>query len=234
VFLFAVKDAPVKVVQVRLENLWKRIRRITLTYYAEWVLGNTRDTMQQYIVPEYNEKHHALLARNPYNTEFKSRVAFVAANKELHGLTADRTEFLGRMGSLKDPAALKRIGLGGTVQPGLDPCAAVQLHIDLHPGMSEEVFFLIGQGADRQEALELIEQFQKPRRVEAAWRDATAFWDALLGTVTVRTPDPGMDLLLNRWLLYQDLSCRIWARAALYQSSGAFGFRDQLQDVMAW
>jgi cyclic beta-1,2-glucan synthetase len=233
--IFAVKDAPVKVVQVRLENVWKRIRRITVTYYAEWVLGNTRDTMQQYIVPEYDEEHHTLLARNPYNTEFGSRVAFLAANKNLHGLTADRAEFLGRMGSLKDPAALKRIGLGGTVQPGLDPCAALQLHVDLHPGTSEEVFFLIGQGTDRQEALQLVKQYQKPGEVEAAWRGANTFWDALLGTVTVRTPDPGIDLLLNRWLLYQDLSCRIWARAAaaLYQSSGAFGFRDQLQDVMA-
>jgi cyclic beta-1,2-glucan synthetase len=231
--LFAAPDEPVKVVQVRLENTWNRVRRITVTYYAEWALGSNREAMQQYIVPEYDTEHHALLARNPYNSEFGARVAFVAASKELHGLTADRSEFLGRMGSLKDPAALKRIGLGGTVQPGLDPCAAVQLHIDLYPGTSEEVFFLIGQGSDRQETRRLVKQFQDPGKVEGVWRAVTAFWDALLGAVTVQTPDLAMNLLLNRWLLYQALSCRVWGRSALYQSSGAFGFRDQLQDVTA-
>jgi len=231
--LFAAQDTPVKIVQLRLENKWTHPRRITATFYAEWVLGVTRDAAQQYIVSEFDSDHQALLARNCYNTEFGERVAFVAASKRLHGLTADRTEFLGRMGNLSRPAALDRIGLASAVEPGLDPCAALQLHIDLKPGESEQVFFLVGEGANRDEALRLIEQHQNVEQIEATWNRASESWDNLLGAVQVQTPDPAMNLLLNRWLLYQTLACRVWARSAFYQSSGAFGFRDQLQDVMA-
>lgn len=231
--LFAVPDAPVKVVQLHLENTWNRTRRITATFYVEWVLGVTRDTTQQYIVSEFDGDYQALLARNSYNTEFGERVAFVAASKRLHGLTADRAEFLGRMGSITYPTALNRVGLASSVQPGLDPCAALQLHIDLKPGESEEIFFLVGEGANRAEALRLIEQYQTAGQIEATWVRVNQSWDELLGAVQVQTPDPAMDLVLNRWLLYQTVSCRLWARSAFYQSSGAFGFRDQLQDAMA-
>ncbi len=231
--LFAAQDAPVKVVQLRLENTWTHTRRITATFYAEWVLGVTRDSAQQYVVSEFAGDHLALLARNCHNAEFGERVAFVAASKRLHGLTADRAEFIGRLGSISQPAALDRIGLASAVEPGLDPCAALQLHIDLKPGESEEIFFLVGEGANREEALQLIERHQKAERVEATWQRVNEFWNNLLGSVQVQTPDLAMNLLLNRWLLYQTLSCRMWARSAFYQSSGAFGFRDQLQDVMA-
>ena len=231
--LFAAPDAPVKVVHLRLENTWERHRRITATFYAEWVLGTHRDAEQQYIVPEYDAETTALLARNAYNEEFGQRVALVVASQEPHGLTADRTEFLGREGSLRHPAALNRIGLDSRVEPGLDPCAAVQIHIELTPGEEKEFFFLLGQGENRDHALQLVQQYRDAEQVEAAWEAATGFWDELLGTVTVETPEPALDLLLNRWLLYQALSCRLWARSALYQSSGAFGFRDQLQDVLS-
>jgi cyclic beta-1,2-glucan synthetase len=231
--LFVAPDAPVKIVHLRLENTRGRVRRITATFYVEWVLGATRDVTQQYVVPEFDAANKALLAHNAYNEEFGERVAFVAASRDLHGLTADRAEFLGREGGLDRPAALDRIGLAGTVQAGLDPCAALQVHLDLNPGETQEVFFLLGQGADRQEAIRLIERYRNPASVEAACEGATALWDSLLGTVAVQTPDPAMDVLLNRWLPYQALSCRVWGRSALYQSSGAFGFRDQLQDVMA-
>jgi cyclic beta-1,2-glucan synthetase len=140
---------------------------------------------------------------------------------------------LGRLGSRAQPAALGRIGLSGAVQPGLDPCAALQVHIDLDAGVSEEIWFLLGQGANREEAVALARRFQQVEAIDAAWEETQTFWDDLLSTVQVRTPDPAMDLLLNRWLLYQSLACRIWGRSAVYQSSGAFGFRDQLQDVMA-
>ncbi len=231
--VFAVPDAPVKVVQLWLENAWNRNRRVTVTYYAEWVLGPDRDVHQQYIVPEFNAVSNALLARNPYNEEFGERVAFLSASKEPHGLTADRTEFLGRGGNLCRPAALDRVGLTSRVEAGLDPCAALQVHVWLAPGETEEVFFLLGQGADRQETLQLIERYQNPAQVKAAWESVNELWDRLLSAAVVQTPDPEMDLLLNRWLLYQTLSCRVWGRSALYQSSGAFGYRDQLQDVMA-
>jgi cyclic beta-1,2-glucan synthetase len=231
--LFVPPDAPVKIIQLRLENATQRPRRITATFYAEWVLGVTRADATPFVIPKFDDASQALLARNPWHPDFAGRVAFAAANKRLHGLTADRSEFLGRLGSLTQPAALSRIGLSGTVQAGLDPCAALQLHIDLPPGGSEEVWFLLGQGADRAEAVALATRFQDPDQVQCGWLALTGFWDDLLGAVQVHTPDPAMDLLLNRWLLYQSLSCRIWGRSAFYQPSGAFGFRDQLQDVMA-
>ena len=231
--LFAAPDAPIKIAHLRLQNLWGRPRRITVTYYAEWVLGTTRDISQLHIIPEFKSDRNALLASNHFNTEFGERVAFLAANKKLHGLTADRTEFLGRTGSMCAPAALGRIGLASTVHAGLDPCAAIQLHVDLAPGQVEEVYFLLGEGANREESLALIGEYQAPMQVELAWQEVHKLWDETLGTITVQTPDAGMDLMLNRWLLYQTLGCRLWGRTALYQSSGAFGFRDQLQDILA-
>ena len=231
--LFAALDSPVKIARLLLQNLWERPRRITVTYYSEWVLGTTRDTHQAHIMPEFDPDKHALLASNRYNSEFGERVAFLAANKKPHGVTTDRTEFLGRMGSLRTPAALGRIGLASAVNAGLDPCAAIQLHIDLAPGAAEEVFFLIGEGANRAESLALIGRVQAEGQIKTLWQAVGQQWDDILNNITVETPDPGMDLMLNRWLLYQTLTCRLWGRTGLYQSSGAFGFRDQLQDVLA-
>jgi len=231
--LFAAADAPVKVVQLRLENTWEVNRRLTATYYVEWVLGAHRSETQQYIVPEYDAGASALLARNTYHPEYGERVAFLSASEPPHGLTADRMEFLGPEGSLQQPAALERIGLSGRVETGLDPCGALQIHIELDPGETKEVFFLLGQGADRAEALGLIDHYQNLEEIENAWCEVNERWDDILGAVTVKTPDLAMDLLLNRWLLYQSLSCRVWGRSALYQSSGAYGFRDQLQDVLS-
>ncbi|NOT06222.1 MAG: hypothetical protein HOP27_16645 [Anaerolineales bacterium] len=231
--LFAAPDAPVKLAQLRLQNLWDRPRRVTVTYYAEWVLGTTRDTNQAHIMPEFDPEKNALLASNHFNSEFGERVAFLASNKMPHNITTDRTEFLGRMGSMRAPAALARIGLESSVNAGVDPCAVIQLHVDLAPGAMEEIFFLIGEGKDRAESLALIGQIQAAAGVEAIWQSVQKQWDEILNTITVETPDPTMDLMLNRWLMYQTLSCRMWGRTALYQSSGAFGFRDQLQDVMA-
>ena len=231
--IFAAVDSPVKIVHLRLENLWSCTRRITATYYAEWVLGTHRDTTQAFIVPEFDPALHALFVKNRYNQEFSESVAFLAANKKPHGLTADRNEFIGRLGDLKAPAALGRIGLASTVRAGLDPCAAIQLHVDLNPGQVEEIYFLLGEGKDERESKALISRFQAPGQVELVWQSVHQLWDDLLGKITVNTPEPGMDLMLNRWLLYQAVSCRLWGRTGLYQSSGAFGFRDQLQDVLA-
>ncbi len=231
--LFVAPDSPVKVIALRLENLWTRPRRLTATYYAQWVLGTDAEASSQYLVPEYEPEANVLLAHNPYSMEFNGRFAFLAASQPPHGLTTDRTEFLGRMGDMQRPAALTRVGLAGVVRVGLDPCAAIQLHVELKPGESKEVFFILGQATQREEALRLARRYQEPAQMETAWREARHRWDDLLASVTVSTPDPSMDLMLNHWLLYQALSCRMWARSALYQSSGAFGFRDQLQDAMA-
>jgi cyclic beta-1,2-glucan synthetase len=230
--LFAAPDAPVKIVHLRLENTWQRPRRITATYYAEWVLGTQRHITQPYLLSTYYPEQYALLARNPYNVEFGPAVAFLAANKKPHGLTTNRAEFLGRLGSWSHPAALGRIGLSDQVQAGADPGAVIQLHVDLPPGGIEEIYFLLGQGRDEAEALALVEQWRETVKIADTWKAVHEFWDELLGVITVETPDPAMNVLLNRWLLYQAVACRLWGRSALYQSSGAYGFRDQLQDVM--
>ncbi len=231
--LFAAPGLPVKVIALRLENCWRRSRRLTATYYAAWVLGASREATAPYVVSEYEPDVHALLAHNPYNAEFAGRCAFLAASQPPHGVTADRTEFLGRMGDVGRPAALTRVGLEGTLRAGVDPCAAIQLHVELEPGQTKEVYFLLGQGADREEAVRLARHLLDPEWVDRAWQDAQSFWNDKLSAVAVATPDPAMDRMLNRWLLYQALACRMWGRSALYQPSGAFGFRDQLQDSMA-
>jgi cyclic beta-1,2-glucan synthetase len=231
--LFADKEAPVKFAHLKVKNTWQRQRRVTVTYYLEWVLGVNRDEMQQYIIPSHDSESGALLARNPYNPEFGDRVAFLATSNPVHSLTTDRTEFLGQKGQYDQPEGLKRIGLSGRVETGSDPCAVLLIHLDIDPGGTGEVFFIIGQGKDQQEALSLIHQHRQQDRAEQSFQKILSFWDGVLETVQVDTPDPAMNIMLNRWLLYQNLSCRVWGRSAFYQSSGAYGFRDQLQDTMA-
>jgi cyclic beta-1,2-glucan synthetase len=231
--LFVAAQDPVKVVQLCLENRSRRPRRLTATYYLSWVLGPMREEMQAYIIPEYDGDNRALLARNPYNSEFGERVAFLAASEVVHGLTTDRTEFFERLGRLDRPESLHRIGLSNRVVSGGDPCAALQVHVDLAAGETTELYFLLGQGADHQHTADLLRRYLEPAAVATAWQETTRFWDDLLGSVEVHTPEPALNLLCNRWLLYQNLSCRIWGRSGFYQSSGAYGFRDQLQDVMA-
>jgi cyclic beta-1,2-glucan synthetase len=232
--VFAAPDAPIKIVQLKLKNTTSRTRRINITYYAEWVLGNTRENMMQYIVPEFASNCFALLAHNPYNHDFGKRVAFLAATRELQGLTNDRAEFLGSLGSYMHPEALERVGLTASAQAGTDPCAAIQLLLWLAPNETKEITFLLGQGEDRADALRLIAHYQNLANVQITWDSLRSFWDGQIGAIQIKTPDPDMDLLINHWLPYQTLTCRIWARAAFYQSGGAFGYRDQLQDVLAF
>ncbi len=232
--LFAIPDAPVKIAQLKMKNTSSRTRRINITYYADWVLGATHEDMAQYIVPEYDSTRFALLAHNPYNHDFGQRVAFLAATRELQGVTTDRAEFLGLLGSYTNPDALERVGLTASTQAGTDPSAALQLLLWLAPGETKEVTFLLGQGADHADALKLITQYQNLLHVQSAWESLEQFWDDKIGGIQIKTPDTAMDLLINRWLPYQALACRIWGRTAFYQSGGAFGYRDQLQDVLAF
>jgi cyclic beta-1,2-glucan synthetase len=231
--IFASPEDPVKIVHLKLENTLAHTRRITATQYVEWVLGTTHAANMAYIIPEYDAAQECLLATNPYSVEFGSRVAFLIASKAIHGLTADRTEFLGRGGTPAFPAALQRLGLETRITPGEDPCAALQIHLDLLPGATEEIYFVLGQGNDKEHALALAQKYHDPASVSAAFERTHIFWDHLLDAIQVHTPEPATDLILNRWMLYQTLSGRIWGRTGFYQSSGAFGFRDQLQDVLA-
>ena len=231
--VFVPPEASLKVVRLRLKNTLDRHRRLTATYYAEWVLGSLREEQRPYVVSELDRARACLLATCHWNAEFGERVAFLASEREVHGFTADRTEFLGRSGDYARPEALERWGLAGRLDPGVDPCAALQVHLELAPGEELVTHFVLGQASGRAEASELVDRFRDPAAVDAAWSGTTAFWDGLLGNIRVRTPEPSMDLMLNRWLLQQALSARVFGRTGFYQSSGAFGYRDQLQDVLA-
>jgi cyclic beta-1,2-glucan synthetase len=235
--VFVPPNAQLKVVRIRLKNKLPRRRRLTATYYVEWVLGSLREEQRAYIESELDRPSSCLLATCGWNAEFGDRVAFLAAELDLHGFTTDRTEFLGSPGDYARPEALTRWGLEGRIEAAGDPCGALQVHLELDPagGARDEIVthFVLGQASTRDEAVALVARFRQREAVDAAWNDTTAFWDGLLGSVRVKTPEPAMDLLLNRWLLYQSVSSRVFGRTAFYQSSGAFGYRDQLQDVLA-
>ncbi|WP_323844226.1 GH36-type glycosyl hydrolase domain-containing protein [Microbulbifer magnicolonia] len=227
------REAPVKIGRLTLKNCWDRPRRLTATYYVEWVQGLTRAGSWPHLISEFDSESNALLARNAFVPDAKPGVAFLTASLPPHGLTTDRHEFLGSAGGLAAPEALFRIGLSGRVQCGDDPCAAYQLHIDLAAGATQQIYFVMGEGSDRARALALAGEFRQPDRAEAARVEFAQFWEDYLGTVQVAVPDRATELLVNRWLPYQTLACRLWGRSGFYQSSGAFGFRDQLQDVQA-
>lgn len=230
---FVPTDDPVKIMRLRLRNLTSRGRRVTATYYAEWLMGAMGSTSKPHIVTEYDADHQALLARNPWNPEFADHVAFLTADHPMHSMTADRYDFLGREGDVRHPAGLRQWGLGGRVTPGGDACAAYQVHLNIAAGDSIEVIFVLGEGSDRAETETLIRRWKEPGKAEKAFAGVQTFWDKQLSAIEVSTPDPAFDLMVNRWLLYQTLSSRVMARAGFYQAGGAFGFRDQLQDVLA-
>ncbi len=226
-------EDPVKLSRLSIENRSGRPRRLSVTAYVEWVLGVSRSASAPFIVTEVDPDTGAVFARNAWNGEFAGRVAFADLGGRQTGWTCDRTEFLGRNGTLNRPAALERGSrLSGTAGAGFDPCCAVQTTVTLRPGGRVELLFLLGEAANRADATSLIRRYRQTD-VSTALQSVERYWDEALGAVQVKTPDRALDLLLNRWLLYQTLACRLWARSAFYQASGAYGFRDQLQDVMA-
>jgi cyclic beta-1,2-glucan synthetase len=230
---FVPLDASVKISLLRLRNQSDRKRRLSVTSYNELVLGVQRGASAPFIITEVDADRGTITARNPYNNEFATRVAFAEMSEGERSVTCDRKEFIGRNGTLSNPAALRRARLSGRSGAGLDPCAAMQAFIELAPGESRQIVILLGEGADVDEARGLAARFKQVSEVNQAFERVISHWDNLLGAVEVRTPDAAMDTLTNRWLLYQALACRVWSRSAFYQSGGAYGFRDQLQDVMA-
>jgi len=224
---------PVKVSRLRLTNDTPRTRHLSLTYYVEWTLGEAREETQMHIVTTWDGEADALLARNRYHPDVGERVAFAALSRSPDSYTADRTSFLGRNRALVNPVAMEHEHLSRRTGAGLDPCAALRVAIDLAPGESVEVACLLGQAETVEQVHDLVAKYREGLAVETAFDRTKAWWDEVLGAVRVETPEPSADFLVNRWLLYQTLSCRVWGRSAFYQSGGAYGFRDQLQDVLA-
>ena len=227
---FVSTDDPVKITRLTLRNTGSTPRRLSVTAYAEWVLGTSRSATAPHIITWQDQG--AILARNPFATAFPGRVAFADLGADTTSRTADRGEVLGHTGSMAAPMGIGAKPLSGRTGPALDPCAALQRHVTLAPGESITVVFLLGQAASADAAQALIQR-HRAADSEATLAAVRQHWTDLLGAVQVTSPDRAMDILLNGWLLYQTLACRIWARAGFYQASGAYGFRDQLQDGMA-
>jgi cyclic beta-1,2-glucan synthetase len=231
--VFVPPTDPVKVNHLRLTNRGPHRRKLRVTYYVEWVLGTNRDITAQQVLTEVPADWGVVLARNPAKAVAPQATAFAAANVPATSVTVDRTEFLGRCGSVARPAALSRASLSGQTGPTLDPCAALQVVIELGPGDTYVFLGLLGEAPDLVKARELIAYYRDPNRAAESLAAVRRRWDELLDAVQVRTPSAALNLLLNRWLLYQTVSSRLWGRTGFYQSGGAYGFRDQLQDVMA-
>ncbi len=223
----------VKYSVLKLHNRSGRPRRLSATGYVEWILGDLHARTQMHVVTEIDGDSGVLTARNPYNTEFQGRVAFFDTDAPSRTVSGDRTEFLGRNGHPARPAALARERLSGKLGAGLDPCAAIQLPVDLEPGQDFETVFRLGMGRNWGDAIELAQRTRGSGAAYDALDAVRIHWQQVLGTIQVETPDPSVDVLANGWLLYQTIACRFLARSGYYQSGGAFGFRDQLQDTMA-
>ncbi|MHB1460248.1 MAG: GH36-type glycosyl hydrolase domain-containing protein [Armatimonadota bacterium] len=233
--VFVPVDCRAKIFRLKLRNDTARARSLSATGYLEWVLGTDRQFTAPYLVTDVDVETGIMTARNAYQDDtYASRIAFWDVVGEPHRtLTGDRTEFIGRNGSMSSPAALSRVSLSGRIGAGYDPCAASQIKFTLYPNVEKEILFVLGEGDDLPQVRELVHRFRQPGAAQEALEQVCHYWDDQLNTVQVETPDHSLDIQLNRWLLYQTISSRLWARSGFYQSGGAYGFRDQLQDVMA-
>ncbi len=225
--------SPVKFVAVKVVNQSGRTRKLTATGYLEWVLGELRSTGVMHIVTELHIGSGALMAKNSFNTEFQDYVTFFDVDDSLFTFTTDRTEFIGRNGTLENPEVMSRSHLSGKSGAGLDSCAAIQVPFELENGNERTIIFKVGAGKNIHKAVDTVKRFRGSQAAHDSLESVKQFWNSTLGAVHVETPDPSINILANGWLLYQVLSCRLWGRSGLYQSGGAFGFRDQLQDVLS-
>jgi cellobiose phosphorylase len=231
--IYVATDAPVKFSVLKVRNESGRSCTLSATSYVEWVLGDLKQKYAMHLNTSTDMSTGAIYAVNPYNPEFAGRVAFLQTDDQVKSFTCDRAEFLGRNGSLKSPAAMLRSRLSGKKGVALDPCAALQVSFEIAAGQEHQVIFRLGSGRDQEDTNNLIRRFRGGGPAYSALEGVWQYWSHTLGSVQVETPDQSINVLVNGWLLYQTLACRIWARSGYYQSGGAFGFRDQLQDAMA-
>ncbi len=225
---------PIKLQRLLLRNDSSRHRTLSVTYYVEWTLGEHRESSQMHVTTSWDDEARALLARNRYHPDYGDRVAFASMNPPAVSYSGDRTSFLGRNRPMREPAAMGNTGLSQRTGAGFDPCAALRITVYLAPGERSEITCMLGEAGSAEEARTLVQRYRENAAFNNALNRTKAWWDDLLGTIEVHTPELAADFLINRWLLYQSLTCRIWGRSAFYQPSGAFGFRDQLQDIMAF
>ena len=232
--VFVDNESPVKFTAITLRNDSGRARTLSVTGYVEWVLGDLRPKTAAQVVTSIDPASGALFAANRYNEEFRSRTVFFDADDPGRTLTGDRGEFIGRNGSLAKPLAMQRANLSGKVGAGLDPCGAIQVRFNLAPGSERTIVFRLGAGENAEEARKLVHSTRGVETSALSLQESKDRWWEFLETIQVETPDQALNFMINGWLLYQALSCRFWGRSATYQSGGAYGFRDQLQDSLAF
>ncbi len=225
---------PIKLQSLRLINTSPKPRKLSITYYVELTLGENRESSQMNIVTNWDESSHSVMAKNYYHPDYAERVSFISLSPEAESYSGDRTVFMGRNGLAAAPDAMTFTKLCGRTGAGLDPCAALRVTVEIQPGEVQRITTMLGQAGSTEEARELVRSFESEASFTDAFKKTVSWWNKLLGTIEVQTPELSTNIMVNRWLQYQSLSCRIWGRSGFYQSGGAFGFRDQLQDVMAF
>ncbi|HQW24048.1 MAG TPA: cyclic beta 1-2 glucan synthetase, partial [Bacteroidia bacterium] len=226
-------DSAVKFTVLKIRNISGRPRKLSVTGYTEWVMGDMRPKNAMHIFSELDAITGALIAKNPYNTEFPGRVTFFDVDERKRSFTTDRAEFIGRNQSLQNPDAMSKVKLSGKLGAGFDPCAAIQIPFELDEAEEKEIVFRLGTGDDMHEALNLLKQFKGLEKANHSLSHVRNFWKNTLEAMQVETPDDATNIIANSWITYQTLSSRLWGRSGYYQSGGAFGFRDQLQDVLS-
>ncbi|MDD5487896.1 MAG: glucoamylase family protein [Candidatus Omnitrophica bacterium] len=232
-WVYVAIDAAVKYSFLKIKNVSGREKKLSLTSYVEPVLGEARDKTQMHVVTEIDPKTGALFMRNYYNADFGQYTTFLDVSESVKTTTGDRAEFIGRNGDYRSPAAMHRTKLSNRLGAGFDPCGAIQTKLELADGQEKEVAFILGAGRNADEARDLVKRYKGTASARENLNNVWNYWNHMLGAVYVNTPEASMNVMTNSWLLYQTVACRMWARSGYYQSGGAFGFRDQLQDAMA-
>ena len=232
--VFVDKDLPVKFIVLKLKNESGRERKLSAMGFLEIILGDVRSKTNMHVFSGQDQNTGALLLRNRYNSAFSERVSYFKVQGGYNfSYTADRSEFIGRNRNLGNPQALYRKRLSGRTGAAMDPCAALHVKFDLLSGAEKEIIFQIGNEKNAQEANALIQKFIDRDSVIQSLQNVKEYWQEIVSAVQITTPDTSLNLLANGWLTYQTIACRMFARSGFYQSGGAFGFRDQLQDVLA-
>ncbi len=226
-------EKPIRFSRLILTNEGKKPRSLRLYNYVEWVLGNVRTKYAPFIVSSYEARWGAHFIQNPYHIEKSQQVTFLSASEMPTSTTTNRAEFIGATGTVTHPNAIHKAGaLSNTIAAGCDPCSAFAYDIDLLPGQTKEIIFYLGSAENRQEAEKLLDQ-ARASDFEILLTKQKQQWSDFVSPFQVKTPDSSFNLMVNHWLPYQIYACRIMARAGFYQASGAFGFRDQLQDSLS-
>ncbi len=229
---FTPMDSSVKLYKLIVKNVSNKKRSLSAFYYVRPVMGVNEQQTAYYTYSDiYNNE--TLLIRNSFNSDFPDRILFIDSSIRERYYTGDRREFIGRFGTLSKPEALCRERLSNNTGAGMDSCACIQTLFELDANEEKELVFILGQADSLSDIASITSRYRSIKEVNKALEETVRYWDNILSAVKIQTPDISMNYLLNGWLLYQTLSCRMWARSALYQSGGAYGFRDQLQDSMA-